>query len=322
MDIQFLVNGPSPEPIQRCPHTKKRRLSLADDHYTTKTPPENSDDAYDSVSSAFSSCRSTATSISSCNSPSPESKTDSPESKADGPDLDDQLAEHIDGSPFRNSTQLLAALSRNRSVLVHVKGVRFADFDLLKDHLHMERPEEDLDIRQVLVGRIHDGYVKPLLDLTGYKWVKKEVPSKGRGLKVFSIKYACSQHLKRECENYDDDCNERARQLTHPLKEFNCESEYSIKYTWSTRSVEVNYRHLCHPPYRRLPEVLKPFILQRLDMKALDLYREILENDQFGAIKHLIYFNKVQSFWSKERTKKKEQSTKEAFKSFFERDVC
>lgn len=321
MDIQFLVNGPSPEPTPNCPHTRKRRLSLVDAHYTSKSPRENSEDVYDSVSSTFSSRRSTTTSIGSYTSPSPDAK-DSSECK-EGPEGDERSVEVVDGSDVAAPTQLLAVLARNRCALVALRGVRFADLSLLEDRpTHTLRPEEDPEVRQLLVSRIHEVYVRPLLDLTGYKWVKKEVPSKGRGLKVFSVKYACSQHLKRDCDNDDDDCNDRARQLTHPLKEFNCESEYTIKYTWSTRSVEVSYRHLCHQPYRRLPEVLKPYILQRLDMKALDLYREILENDQFGDIKHLIYFNKVQSFWSKERTKKREQSTKAAFKTFFERGVC
>lgn len=217
---------------------------------------------------------------------------------------------------------LFKTLSENLKHPINLCSIKFADTDL-----HSKDGETvDETTRKLVVQKIHDKYVEPLLDLTGYKWVRKEVTPKGRGLKVFSMKYSCSQEVRRRLVSHnigssnstssveEDTC--RTRQLSHPLKQFTCESHYSIRYTWSTKTIEINYRHAAHPPLKRLPEKLKPFILKRLDMRAMDLYQEILISPEFQDIKDLLFFSKVQSYWSKERNKRKVETTKEAFKKF------
>lgn len=216
-------------------------------------------------------------------------------------------------TPVVDFKSLFEVLAKNCSSPIELSRVKFTDTTLPKEN--DEFGGDLTSLRKAVIKEIHDKYVEPLLELTGYRWTRREVPSKGRGLKVFSIKYSCSQEVRRGQEDASDSSG-RGRQLTHPLKQYTCDSSYSIKYTWSSQLVEINYKHMCHPPYRRLPDKLKPFILERLDMKALDLYQQILETPQFADIKKLILFSKVQSFWSKERSRKKDETTKDAFKKF------
>ncbi|CAH2355577.1 hypothetical protein CLIB1423_29S00254 [[Candida] railenensis] len=303
-------------------------------HSTDNTPHEASrkrkyeDDAEEDFDSVFSR-RSTSSSISA---PSPDTQSHATKSGIE-PDFRECIGETdtqesgqcVSFKEYSSSNTritccetLFKALSENLKHPINLCSIKFADAGLHSGH----GETVDETTRKLVVQKIHDKYVEPLLDLTGYKWVRKEVTPKGRGLKVFSMKYSCSQEVRRRSVSHsissntveEDTC--RSRQLSHPLKQFSCESHYSIKYTWSTKTIEVNYRHVAHPPLKRLPEKLKPFILKRLDMRAMDLYQEILISPEFQDIKDLLFFSKVQSYWSKERNKRKVETTKEAFKKF------
>lgn len=224
-----------------------------------------------------------------------------------------------------NREELFKELSGNANETVELSKITIVDLQLPSEETC------DHEIRKSVINQIHERYVEPLLDITGFKWVRKEVPSKGKGLKLFAIKYQCSQqqqYLPRSLASPSTSSTSytgaalssteesRSRQLSNPLKQFRCESHYTIRYTWLTQTIEIDYRHTTHAPLKRLPEKLKPFILLKLDKKAQEVYQEILISPEFQDIKNLISFSKVQSFWSKERNKKKEESTKEAFKKF------
>ncbi|ODV79079.1 uncharacterized protein CANTADRAFT_26141 [Suhomyces tanzawaensis NRRL Y-17324] len=211
--------------------------------------------------------------------------------------------DEVDTASINSCESLLALIANLKSKPVQLEGIQFID-ELLQT-----------TDRQLLLARLHQKYVEPLLDLTGYKWIRKELPSKGKGVKIFSIKYTCSQ--QSNCPNNPPNTVDRTRKFSNPLKQYDCNSMYSIKYIWSSLTVVITYKHSPHSPYKRLPEKLKPYILDRLQMKAVDLYNEILQNEEFSDIKHLIFFSKVQSFWSKQRIIQKEKSTKEAFERFF-----
>lgn len=323
MDISLLINNTGTEPLESEKKSDcKRKRNGSFDYSCKKARIEESDQGSDSEFSTISSRRSTATSISSFssvdNTPSPNIdkaiNLDIKHSEIEDP----ILIISPKNSDINSCEELIRVLSENCKRSIQLSKISFIDRNLPK----MSSPasltdEEETSIRQNVITQIHEKYVEPLLDITGYRWVRKEVPSKGRGVKVFSIKYSCSQQTRKNYKNANTSENNRSRHLSHPLKQYDCESLYSIKYIWSTQTVEVNYKHLNHSPYKRLPEKLKPFIKERLDMKALDLYHDILNDPQFNDIKHLIFFGKVQSYWSKERTKKKEQTTKEAFQQFF-----
>lgn len=329
MDINFLLNQTEPQTVVPGikPEGKRELENLPESpHKRAKIEEYNvSDEDSDSGKSQFSSRRSTATSISSVSSndctPLPDICHDPARSAyTEYNEADDKLVViNSENSDINSCKDLIDVLSQNYKYSTQVIKISFVDRDLPKIPSLSELTEKgEKAIRQDVIAKIHEKYVEPLLDLTGYRWVRKEVPSKGRGLKVFSIKYSCSQQSRKGCKNNKVSEKNRSRHLSHPLKQYDCESLYSIKYIWSTQNVEVNYKHLKHPPYKRLPEKLKPFIRERLDMKALDLYHEILKEPRFNDVKHLIFFGKVQSYWSKERTKNKEKTTKEAFKHFFQ----
>lgn len=329
MDINFLLNETEPltvvpgikplgkRELESLPESSRKRAKL--DEYDV------SDEDSDSGKSQFSSRRSTATSISSVSSndssPLPDVCHDPARNAYNeyNEGDDEFVVINSENSNINSCKDLIDVLSQNYKYSTQVIKVSFVDRDLPKVPSPSDLSEKgEKKIRQDVIAKIHEKYVEPLLDITGYRWVRKEVPSKGRGLKVFSIKYSCSQQLRKSYKYDRVSEKNRSRHLSHPLKQYDCESLYSIKYIWSTQNVEVNYKHLKHPPYKRLPEKLKPFIRERLDMKALDLYHEILKEPEFNDVKHLIFFGKVQSYWSKERTKNKEKTTKEAFKQFFQ----
>ena len=330
MDINSLLNDAEPRTVvvpSIKPKCKRGSENLSESQQKRAKIEEYnvSDVESDSEKSAVSSRRSTTTSISSFSSnegtPSPGlchdqvHKAHAEYSKVDDP----FVVINSENSDINSCKDLINVLSQNYKYSTQIVKISFVDRDLPKIPTPTELTEKgEKAIRQDVIAKIHEKYVEPLLDITGYRWVRKEVPSRGRGLKVFSIKYSCSQQSRKSCKNTNVPEKNRSRQLSHPLKQYDCESLYSIKYIWSTQNVEVNYKHLKHPPYKRLPEKLKPFIRARLDMKALDLYHDILNEPEFNDVKHLIFFGKVQSYWSKERTKNKEKTTKEAFKQFFQ----
>ncbi|CAG89735.1 DEHA2F22704p [Debaryomyces hansenii CBS767] len=329
MDINSLLNDAEPQTV--VPHIKpkcKRGLENLPESPHKRAKIEEyhvSDEESDSERSPISSRRSTVTSISSYSSndstPSPglcHDQVRNPQTEFN--EVDDPLVViNSENSDINSCKDLINVLSQNYKYSTQVIKISFVDRDLPKVPTPSDLTEKgEKAIRQDVIAKIHEKYVEPLLDITGYRWVRKEVPSKGRGLKVFSIKYSCSQQSRKSCKDNKVSEKNRSRHLSHPLKQYDCESLYSIKYIWSTQNVEVNYKHLKHPPYKRLPEKLKPFIRARLDMKALELYHEILKEPKFSDVKHLIFFGKVQSYWSKERTKNKEKTTKEAFKQFFQ----
>jgi hypothetical protein len=214
------------------------------------------------------------------------------------------LSSHDEESPppFKPPTSyesFIEALSTNRRSPLHLEKVSFTDHTISSHN------------RDGIVQALHDKYVQPLLAITGYKWVRKDGPGKKLGLKTFTIKYVCSQQKPPRPHG-------RSRQLSHPLKEFDCDSYYCIKYHPSSATIDLAYHHHCHLPYKFLPEKVKTYIRDRLDMKAPDIYHEILNQPCFSDVNHLIYFTKVQSYWSKERIKKRDETTKQAFKRFLE----
>ena len=214
------------------------------------------------------------------------------------------LSSHDEESPppFKVPTSyeaFIEALRTNRRYPLHLDKVSFTD------HTISSHDRDDI------VKALHDKYVQPLLAITGYKWVRKDGPGKKQGVKTFTIKYVCSQQKPPRP-------NGRCRQLSHPLKEFNCDSCYCIKYHQSSATIDIAYHHHCHLPYKFLPEKVKTYISERLDMRAQDIYHEILNHPNFSDVNHLIYFTKVQSYWSKERIKKRDETTKQAFKRFLE----
>lgn len=327
MDIKLLVNPSGPETVKADNGaTHKRKLDESSNNSTKRRRIDvnDSDEGSDSDISTVYSRRSTATSISSLssndNTPSPYFLYGAQKPKDDSNGTRDILQViDLENSSINDCEEVMRVFAQNCHRSLQLSRITFVDEDLPKITTTANLTEEqETAVRQNVVTKIHEKYVEPLLDITGFRWVRKEVPSKGRGVKVFSIKYTCSQQSRRNGKSIVTSDNNRSRQLSHPLKQYDCESSYSIKYVWSSQTIEINYKHLHHPPYKRLPEKLKPYIRDRLDMKALDLYNEILGDPQFGDVKHLIFFGKVQSFWSKERSKKKEKSTKEAFKQFFQ----
>lgn len=216
------------------------------------------------------------------------------------------LSSHDEESPppFKVPTSyetFIEALKTNRRYPLHLEKVSFAD------HTINSHDRDDI------VKALHDKYVQPLLAITGYKWVRKDGPGKKHGVKTFTIKYVCSQQKPPRP-------NGRCRQLSHPLKEFDCDSYYCIKYHQSSATIDIAYHHHCHLPYKFLPEKVKTYISERLDMRAQDIYHEILKQPCFSDVNHLIYFTKVQSYWSKERIKKRDETTKQAFKRFLEQN--
>ncbi|CUM64164.1 uncharacterized protein PRCAT00001757001 [Priceomyces carsonii] len=310
MDIKYLVNNNQDTLLGAIDYDGlDRKRSVQDEFIGNKRCKfsENEDDFSDFEASELSSYtrRSTITSVTSIDSSDNSSKI--------GDEYNENREYHADSCGIKSKLDVLQVLSDNCGKNLTLNKIQFKDPTLPQFSNFEDLPiDEQASIRQKMVNSIHNEYVNPLLDITGYKWIRKEVPSKGKGVKIFSVKYCCSQQKVASKRTPD-----RSRQLTHPLKQFDCESLYSIRYYWSTQTIEINYNHLCHSPYKRLPEKLKKFIIQRLDMKAVDLYNEILNEPDFRDIKHLIFFSKVQSFWSKERTKRKKESTKEAFKKFF-----
>lgn len=326
MDIRLLLNNTGSETLvpEKKPNCKRKLESPPESTYKKVRIDEfnDSDEGSDADLSTRSSRRSTATSISSIDSndstPSPN-LLQAPKPDTNYNEIDDRLIINSNNSDISNCKDLIKALSQNCERSIQLIKISFIDRDLPKISAPTNlTEEEEVSIRLNVITRIHEKYVEPLLDITGYRWVRKEVPSKGRGIKVFSIKYSCSQQSRKSCTNFNISENNRSRYLSHPLKQYDCESLYSFKYIWSTQTIEVNYKHLNHAPYKRLPEKLKPFIRERLDMKALDLYQKILNDPQFNDVKHLIFFGKIQSYWSKERTRRKEKTTKEAFQQFFQ----
>lgn len=215
---------------------------------------------------------------------------------------------------------LVRVLKRNRTEEVNVTA-QFIDDQLL--------PSKTEDRRSHLLKALQWKYVNPVTEATGYRWIKKEVTPKAWGKTVFTIKYRCSQQswansnaspssnseTKPKPESATDAC--RSRKLSHPLKEYECNLNYTIRYHYSTSLIDISYVHSDHLPPKKLPDCVKPFILQRLDWKAADLYEAIMEEVRFRDVRHLIHFNKVQGFWSQERGKRKEELTKEAFRQFF-----
>lgn len=314
MDIKLLINHEpeSPSKSTKCDYDIKLENTIQQLTSASKRQKINEEVFSDEeTSSVYSSRRSTATSISSAGSVHSPSSPSQICCIFNENAYADPVIENLSPN-IENAEELLKVLQTNTSRPLFLNKVSFKDYHLPK-YMNIQTTEEENRIRQDLLNKIQERYVDPLLELTGYKWVRKEVPSRGKGLKIFSVRYLCSQQ-KVEFKKSAD----RSRQLTHPLKQFNCQSSYLIKYVWSKQTIEITYNHVNHPPYKRLPDELKPFILDRLDKKALDLYNEIINEPRFSDIKHLIFFSKVQSFWSKERTKRRDETTKLAFKNFFD----
>lgn len=282
--------------------TSKRRGEYSSEQPTKRAALEISEDEFDNSDfSAKCSRRSTVTSVS-----------------------DTDIENDSVCPKITDSNSLLLYLRTNRNEAINISRVMFHDLELptLTTKFEVARTQ--------LIADIHAKYVEPLLESTGYKWIRRDLPSRGKGMKIFCMKYRCAQQTKSK-QNEDrkfpqlGECimdglccdTEMRRNMSNPLKQFDCLSMYSIKYTWSKQLIEISFTHTPHPPYRRLPEALKPFILDRLDMKANDLYHDILTCNDFKHIQHLICFTKVQNFWSKQRNLKKEESTKSAFRKFF-----
>ena len=213
------------------------------------------------------------------------------------------------GASIHCPADFFAVLKQNISAPLTICGVRFVDKNLPKEP-KVPKAESPItaasdscdheDICKKAIEMIHEKYVEPLMDLTGYRWVRKEIPSRGRGLKVLLVKYGCSQEIPKrrksvQCAgNYMTSAettgalpgkHQRGRQLSHPLKQFECNSYYCIKYTWLTQEIDISYTHCNHAPYKRLPDKLKPSIMARLDMKAQDLYDELLVKPVFEDIR-------------------------------------
>lgn len=296
----------------------KRRTDCLSDQLVKRVALEVSDDELDTNSDFSAKCsrRSTVTSID---------------------DTDIETERECHHTPIIDCNSLLLYLRRNKNEHIHIPKVMFQDLELPTLTGNFE------PARSQLISDIHAKYVEPLLELTGYKWIRRDLPSRGKGMKIFCMKYRCAQQKKNKQKGVEERHSEpregrklqdkeectgelngpccaiefSRRNITNPLKQFDCLSMYSIKYKWSKQLVEISFTHMPHPPYRRLPDILKPFILARLDMRANELYHEILECDDFKHIQHLICFTKVQNFWSKQRNIKKEESTKSAFRKFF-----
>ncbi|KAG7195116.1 uncharacterized protein KQ657_003637 [Scheffersomyces spartinae] len=222
-----------------------------------------------------------------------------------------------------NYGDLLRALKKNKTEEVNMTA-QFVDEQIL--------PSTTEDRRSYLLRVLHWKYVNPVTEATGYRWIKKEVTPKAWGKTVFTVKYRCSQQAnsgvggvninvtKEKAQQtetgYESSCRS-SRKLSHPLKEYQCNLNYIIRYHYSTSLIDITYVHNVHLPPKRLPDCVKPFILQRLDWKATDLFEAIMEEVRFREVRHLVQFNKVQGFWSQERGRRKVELTKAAFKQFF-----
>lgn len=283
MDINLLVNPDDAEHSQLSLHdemarTERRRCSYAVDIDSRASKSRKFSTDSDSDISMVMSRRSTITSTTS---------TSSYDEDSPPPNV----------KPPTNYQSFIEVVKTNTRYPVHLDKITLVDNTI------------DCNNRDAIVSALHERYVQPLLPLTGYKWVRKDGPGKKHGVKTFTMKYVCSQQKPLQSSR-------RCRQLSHPLKEFDCSSYYCIKYQPATSTVELIYHHQCHLPYKFLPDNVKAYISERLDQKAQDLYHEIIHLLQFSDVKHLIYLTKVQSYWSKERLKKRNESTKQAFKTF------
>lgn len=201
--------------------------------------------------------------------------------------------------PPANYEAFLSMANSNRRYPLHLDHVSFTDTAVCGDH-------------NSIVRALHQRYVEPLLAITGYKWVRKDASGKTR-TGTHTLKYVCSQQKMHRSRP-------GGRQLSHPLKEFDCDSYFCIKFHPASSMVSLSYHHHHHLPYRYLPEKVKRYISDQLDrnVRAQEVYEEILQQPQFSDVHHLLHLTKVQSYWTKEKAKRRQESTKQAFRQFLD----